>query len=107
MRQKLKSFVAALAAFGMAATVITQESATPKHPPAAPPSAAASRPAFELYQAEAFSAPGGQPLQWADVDGDSDLDLFIGFGRGQENRLYLNDNGKFRNVAAAVGLADT
>jgi hypothetical protein len=41
----------------------------------------------------------------ADVDGDGDLDLFVGFN-GAPNRLYLNDGGRFAEVAAARGVAD-
>src|SRR6185295_20347661 len=43
---------------------------------------------------------------WADFDNDGDLDLFVGFQRGTPNRLYRNDNGRFMNIAADVGLAD-
>jgi FG-GAP-like repeat len=60
---------------------------------------------FELVQPDLFGAPGGQPNTWADFDGDDDLDLFVGF-RGRPNRLYRNTNGRFEDVAAAVGVAD-
>jgi hypothetical protein len=68
---------------------------------------AAPRPPIEftLVQPELFSASGGQPNPWADVDGDGDLDQFVGF-RGRPNRLYLNTNGTFTDVAGQVGLAD-
>ena len=56
-------------------------------------------------QPDQFGASGGQPNLWADVDGDHDLDLFVGF-RGRPNRLYKQTAGTFRDVAAIVGLAD-
>lgn len=62
-------------------------------------------PRFEAVQPELFGDSGGQPNLWADVDGDGDADLFVGF-RGRPNRLYLNEAGRFRDVAAQVGLAD-
>jgi hypothetical protein len=68
-------------------------------------SAAVWRPSFELVQPELFSAAGGQANAWADVDNDGDLDYFVAF-RGRPNRLYRNDNGVFRDVAADVGLQD-
>ena len=63
-------------------------------------------PDFELVQPDLFGVPGGQPNAWADFDGDGDLDEFVGF-RGRPNRLYRQDGGRFTDVAAAVGLADT
>ena len=63
------------------------------------------RPSFELVQPELFSAPGGQASAWADFDNDGDPDYFVGF-RGRPNRLYRNDNGVFRDVAAEAGIAD-
>lgn len=45
-----------------------------------------------------------QPV-WVDVDGDGDLDLFVAF-RDKPNSLYRNDNGRFTDVAAEIGLAD-
>ena len=67
---------------------------------------AVSGPHFELVQPELFSANGGQTNAWADFDNDGDLDEFVGF-RGRPNRLYRQDHGRFEDVAAAVGLADT
>ena len=67
--------------------------------------AAPWRPWFERVQPDLFAAPGGQASAWADVDGDGDPDYFVAF-RGRPNRLYRNDHGTFREVAAEVGLAD-
>src|SRR5258706_16397324 len=68
--------------------------------------APASAPRFALVQPDVFSANGGQANAWADFDNDGDLDEFVGF-RGRPNRLYRQDHGRFEDVAAAVGLADT
>lgn len=42
---------------------------------------------------------------WVDYDGDGDLDLFVAF-RDKPNAMFRNDNGRFTNVAGAIGLAD-
>jgi hypothetical protein len=44
-------------------------------------------------------------LAWVDVDADGDLDLFVAF-RDRANMLFRNDEGKFSDVAAELGLAD-
>jgi hypothetical protein len=67
---------------------------------------APSVPQFELVQPELFAAAGGQPNAWADIDGDDDLDLFVGFQQGKPNRLYRNDGGRFVEVAGQAGIAD-
>ena len=43
---------------------------------------------------------------WVDMDGDDDLDLFVAF-RDKPNAFFRNDAGRFAEVAAAIGLADT
>src|SRR5262245_45728095 len=63
-------------------------------------------PHFQLVQPELFGVTGGQPNAWADYDNDGDLDEFVGF-RGRPNRLYRQDHGRFEDVAAAVGVADS
>ena len=63
-------------------------------------------PNFEPVQPETFSASGGQPNAWADFDNDGDLDLFVGFRGGVNNKLYRNDAGKFTDVATELGVAD-
>src|SRR6185436_20256697 len=68
--------------------------------------AASPPPTFELVQPELFGVTGGMPNAWADFDNDGDLDEVVGF-RGRPNRLYRQDHGRFEDVAAAVGLADT
>ncbi len=42
---------------------------------------------------------------WIDFDSDNDLDLFVAF-RDKANALFRNDDGRFTDVAAEVGLAD-
>jgi penicillin G amidase len=65
-----------------------------------------SVPRFELVQPELFAGSGGQPNCWADFDNDGDLDLFVGYKADAPNRLYRNDKGQFKEVAAELGLAD-
>ena len=65
-----------------------------------------SIPHFELVQPDLFAGSGGQPNCWADFDNDGDLDLFVGYKADLPNRLYRYDDGKFREVAAELGVAD-
>jgi VCBS repeat protein/ASPIC/UnbV protein len=44
-------------------------------------------------------------LSWVDYDADGDLDLFVAF-RDRANALFRNDVGRFKDIAADVGLAD-
>jgi hypothetical protein len=60
---------------------------------------------FEPVQKDLFAAGGTFTNAWADYDGDSDLDLFVGFD-GAPNRLYRSDRGVFSDQAAAAGIAD-
>jgi FG-GAP-like repeat len=60
---------------------------------------------FEAMQPDLFAAGGTFTNAFADVDGDGDLDLFVGFD-GMPNRLYRNTGGAFTDVAGEVGLAD-
>ena len=59
-----------------------------------------------FVQPELFAATGGNTNAWADVDNDGDLDYFVGF-RGRANRLYRNDRGTFKDVAAEVWRSST
>ena len=68
---------------------------------AAPGAALLLRPA----QPDLFAAPGSLVNVLADIDGDGDADLFVGFN-GTPNRLYRNDGGTFAEVGAAAGVAD-
>ncbi len=61
--------------------------------------------AFEPIQADLFKAGANLVNAFADIDGDHDLDLFVGFD-GTPNRLYRNDRGVFTDIAAAAGVAD-
>ena len=61
--------------------------------------------AFELMQPETFAAGANLVNAFADLEGDGDPDLFVGFD-GAANRLYRNERGMFSDVAAAAGVAD-
>ena len=47
-----------------------------------------------------------QVTEWADVDKDGDLDLFLGHEMGYQSNLYLNNgDGTFKDVSKEAGLA--
>lgn len=60
---------------------------------------------FRPVQPELFAASGALANAFADIDGDGDADLFVGFN-GMPNRLYRNDGGTFTEIAAEAGVAD-
>ena len=66
---------------------------------------AAWSPEFTPVQADILGEPGALTNAWADIDGDGDSDLFVGFN-GSPNRLYRNDNGVLVDVASELGLAE-
>jgi hypothetical protein len=56
-------------------------------------------------QPELFAATGSLVNALADINGDGNIDLFVGFN-GTANRLYRNDGGTFVEIGAAAGVAD-
>ena len=64
---------------------------------------AAQVPDFTPVQTSVFADAGGQSNAWGDFDNDGDLDLAIVF-LDAPVRLYQNDAGVFRDVAAGSGL---
>ncbi|MCP3731047.1 VCBS repeat-containing protein [Sphingomonas sp. MG17] len=61
----------------------------------------------EIGRVAGIDAPGSSARQavWIDQDLDGDLDLFVA-SRSGPNILFRNEGGRFRDVAAELGLAD-
>ncbi len=62
-------------------------------------------PQFTLHQPDLFKEGSALTNAIADFDNDGDLDIFVGFNN-KPSRMYRNDHGTFKDVAAEVGLAD-
>ena len=62
-------------------------------------------PTFEQLQPALFTGGTALVNAFADYDGDGHSDLFVGMN-GEVNKLYRNEGGTFRNVAAETGVAD-
>jgi FG-GAP-like repeat len=62
----------------------------------------------DVTAATGLSVEGGAVRQpaFVDIDADGDLDLFVAF-RDRANAFFRNDGGRFAEVAAQIGLADT
>ncbi len=94
-----------LTVLAVAALLAPQTSSPLALKPSNPQAPKPLSPSFEPIQPDLFGAGANLVNAFADIDGDGDLDFFVGFD-GKPNRLYRNDKGVFIDVASAAGVAD-
>jgi len=104
MKRHLSMFIVVIASLALLVLLLTGSPPRQKELFA---SAASRQPQFAAVQPDLFGISGGQSNCWGDFDNDGNLDLFVGMKGDVPNKLYRNDNGTFKEIAAEVGIADT